>query len=307
MPDTETPENPSGNFVLEGQVSRDLYDTLQTDSAVSALLRDKLKIVQQCNYPQLIAAAAASTQTDSLGKYINDNMRGASSSTTQLKSAMRLFFNPKTQMKNTSLRTMRRLDTELSHGLEVIERKNLVGYLDSHEPPFTVDGNELTFTRPCRLMFILNARWGVWNGSGTLDGQMPAELNGTGNPTDWAMVEPTWRFTATGTNRTVTVQPSFNISGSLSTGSELVKLQPAPLMFQEQDIYPHSPITQISTVFVEVLRGSGAFGRVEKLQLTVERTPYVAHFGQVTDALGLFKNTIAGVEDSSNFVDVIEL
>lgn len=307
MPDNETP-TPSGHFVLEGQVSKDLFETLQEESALSTLLRDRLKIVQHCNYPQLIAAAAAQSTAGSLGQYINDNMRGTAVSTTQLKSAHRLFFNPKTQMMNTSLRTMRRLDTELSHPLNILETRDLVGYLDSHSRPFTIVNNELTFTRPCKLLFILDANWGIWNGSGTINGQMPVELNGVGNPADWAMVEPTWRFTASGTNRTVTVQPSFNISGSLSTGSGTVKLQPAPVMFQEQDIYPYSPIQQVvSTLIVEVLRGSGAFGRVEKLQLTTERTPYVAHFGQVTDALGLFKTTIAGVEDKSNFVDVIEL
>lgn len=306
MPDNETPD-PEGRFVLEGQVSKDLLLTLQTQSALSTLLRERLKIVQQCDYQQLIEEAAASNQTGSLGKYINDNMRGNNVSPTQLKSATRLFFNPNSQMKNTSLNAIRRLDTQLSHPINVVGTRDMVGYLDSHVKPFTVSNNELTFTRACKLLLVFNACWGVWNGSGTIDGHMPPELNGTGNPLDWEMSEPVWRFTPTGTNRAVTVQPSFNISGSLSTGTDVVKLQPTTVMFQEQDIYPYSLIKQSTSLMVEVLRGNGAFGRVEKLNITVERTPYVAHFGQSIDALGLFKSTIGGVEDASNFLDIIEL
>lgn len=306
MPDNETPA-PSGNFVLDGQVSKDLYNTLLADTALAALLRDKLKIVQQCDYPQQIAAAAASTQTDSLGAYIQANMRGVTETISQLKSATRLYLNPKSQLHGTSVHVLRRLDTELSHPLNVAYTKDLVGYLQSQAAPFTVAGNQLTFTRPCKLMFILKAHWGIWNGAGTITGEMPPELNGTGVPSDWAMVEPLWRFSSSGTNRTVTVQPSFNLLGSLSTGSEVVKLQPSACMFQEQDVYPYDLIKQVTFLQVEVLRGSAAFGRVEKLNLTVERTPYVAHFGQSTDALGLFKATVSGLDDTSNYVDVLEL
>lgn len=308
---TETPTeglenmNPSGNFVLEGQVSTDLLATLQEQSTISTLLRNKLKIVQECNYAQMLAAAAASTQADSLGTYIQENMRGATQSSSQLKSATRLFFNPLSGVTNTSLHVIRRLDTELSHPLNVSYRKDKVSYLQSQDAPYTFSNNELVFTRPCKLLLVFSAAWGIWSGDFTYDGQLPPEISSTGGQA--TPVAPTWRFNASGTNRTVTVTPSFNISGSLSTGSGEVKLQPAAVVFQEQDIYPASLVRQTTFLQLEVLRGSGAFGRVEKLKLTVERTPYVAHFGQATDALGLFKTTQMGNDDGSNFLDVIEL
>ena len=305
-PETPDNESPGGNFILDGQVSQDLVATLGTSSPVSTLLRDKLKIVQECNYFQQIAAGAGSSEIDSLGSYINQNLRGNTGITSYLKSATRLYFNPAEGMSKMSSHVIRRLGSELNHPLNVAYVKNTVGYLQSSNAPFGVNQNELIFTRPCEILICFNAAWGVWSGSGTYDGLLPPEIPSAGgeNP---GVPEPVWRFSATGTNRTVTVQPAFKISGSLSTGPGEMKLIPSTLTFQEHDIYPGTLFLQTCILHLEVLRGSGAYGRVEKLQLTVDRTPYVAHFGQLTDALGLFKTTTMNNDDANNFVDVIEL
>ncbi len=136
-----------------------------------------------------------------------------------------------------SSHVIRRLDSELNHPLNVAYVKNTVGYLQSSNAPFGVNQNELIFTRPCELLICFNAAWGVWSGSGTYDGLLPPEISSGGgeNP---GVPEPVWRFSATGTNRTVTVQPAFKISGSLSTGPGEMKLIPSTLTFQEHDIYP---------------------------------------------------------------------
>lgn len=278
-------------FVTPDQVTRDLLNAIQA-STDPAWLAEQLGRVSQCDFKAELIAGLAMTGGTSLEAQIRTFVRNNGGDTTALKAAERLYLNAIASAIRTSDQGISRTTAQLTspltfaYGRDVVQDKATLG------KSYTRVGNVLTFTRAAKLMVISNLNWGVWPGSGDMEA---------------VVTPPSWRFASGGNNRVVTAALNLLIEGSLVGGLVAQKLQPQSPVFYEEEIYPSTRRRLCNTTVLEVLTPTSKYGRIEKLTLDIERSPYVLSYGTQVDNVGFFKNTVAGTEDLANFIEIIEL
>ena len=282
---------PPTRFVTPDQVTRDLLNAIQASPDMT-WLTEQLARLSSCDFKAELLAGLLVTDGTSLETQIRTFIRNNGGDTTALKSAQRLYLNSKASAFLTSDLAVSRTTAQLTKPLTFAYSRDVVQDKACLPKCYTLAGNVLTFTRPARIMVISNLNWGVWPGTGAITDAPPA---------------PSWRFAAGGNNRIITAALNFLIEGSLSGGALSRKLQPQNAVFYEEEIIPASKRRHANTTVLDVLTPSSNQGRIEKLTLEIERSPYVISFGTQVDNIGFFKNTAAGTEDLANYIEIVEL
>lgn len=280
-------------FVASGQVTRDLLNSIQADTDPDlAIVRELLSRASNCDFKAELIAGLSQDGGTTLAQVIHTYIRNNSGDTTALKAAERLYLNPQSLPLKQSQHAYKRVTPQLTQALQIAYQRDIVQNLATLDKCYSRVGNVLTFTRPARIMLVASLNWGVWDGDGNWDS---------------APASPSWRFSAGGNNRVITAGLNVLIEGSLTQGVLARKLQPQAAIFYEEEIYPSTLRPMYSTMVLDVLTPQSSFGRIEKLSLEVERSPFVISYGTQVDNLGFFKTTVADSEDNSNFIEVIEL
>ena len=284
---------PSPKFVTAAQVVKDIRSLLtEGPFEIADELRSHLTRESLCDFSAQTVSSINSDVGDSLAQVIRTHVRGTTGDGTQLKAANRLYINPMSLGDKNSNLGIARTGSQLSYPLSISYDRNVVRHRSTLEPCFTRSGNVLTFTRKAKLMVISQLNWGNWSGADKWDA-----------PT----VDPSWRFNAGGNNRTVTSSLNFLFTGNFGGSASNVKVLPQTVFFYEEEIYPASVRQLVSVTEFTVKDPELESGEIEQLSLEIERSPYVISYGSRTDHMGFFKTTGAGIEDTSNYIEIIEL
>lgn len=255
-------------------------------------LRDHLNRPSVCNFAEQTIASLSSDTGDTLAQVIRTHVRNSSGDNTQLKAATRLYLNSVATREKESMTGITRTGAQLSYPLSINYERNVVRHKATLGKCYTRNNNVLTFTRPAKILLLAQLNWGEWSGADKWDA-----------PT----VDPTWRFSSGGNNRTVTCSLSYLLSGQLAGGSSTSKILPQSTVFYEEEVFPAQVRQLFSVTPLDVFDANSSYGKIETLSFEVERSPYVISYGARTDHVGLFKNTPANVEDGSNYFEIIEL
>jgi hypothetical protein len=289
MPDETTPER----FVGSAQVVKDIRSIFIdgpvqiANELIAHIGRDSI-----CDFDAQIIGSLASDTGGTLAQTIRTHIRSTQGDATLLKAANRLYVNPKTIPLRNSEIGITRTGAQLSYPLPIAYERDLVGHRAMLGECYTRVGNVLTFTRPARIMITAKLNWGVWSGADRWDA---------------ATVDPSWRFSSGGNNRTVTSSLSYLLGGNLAGGASTGKLLPQTTLFYEEEVYPAQVRQLVSSTVLNVKTPGDVLGIIDTLTFEVERSPYVITYGARTDHVGLFKETATGVEDTTNYFEIIEL
>lgn len=281
-----------GKYIKKGRLLADLTNeitaTRPTNNA--KLVAERLKIRQVCDYKQQLVDGVQDTSPTGLGGYIVQYVRNNAPDSTELPAADRYLINPNTLAVNRSVKLMRRPGADATHKLDLIEQEKIVTQLATKDRVWKMEGGEIKFTEPADVMINVRLNLGVAfsdvdNGGGTLS----------------------WRFSNTGTNRYVIVTAYLLLKGNLSTVGETMKLGLGEVVLFPEDIETRRRSPLFTTTQFRVMDNSGTFGKVESVALYIERSTWVATLGGTMDGVGVFKQTLSGLPDTNNYLEVIEL
>ncbi len=289
MADEETPDR----FVTKSQVVKDVRSVFIVGPAeVAAELTELIGRQSVCDFDQQIISSLATDTDGSLAQTIRTHIRSTEGDDTTLRAAQRLYLNPPTLPVKNSQVGITRTGALLTYPLPIEYERDLIRHKAMMPKCYTREGNVLTFTRPAKIVITAKLNWGVWSGADKWDA-----------PT----VDPNWRFSAGGNNRNVTSSLSLVITGNLAGGASTDKILPQTTVFYEDEVYPSQVRQLMSSTAINVMTPGDPRGVIETLTFGVERSPYVIMYGVRTDHVGFFKETALNVEDTTNYIEIVEL
>lgn len=286
MATTATPE---GRFLATNQIVDDLLELIRQDTPEAEDLRQLLKIQSNCDFPQQLATQLNDRNSE-LQRFIRENFHPNQGVST-LGAASRLYFNAASVAKGNSGNVIVRNESDPNVMLHLAQQGQLNDHMHVKDPGFLISNNRVYFTRTGSYLLNLHLRLGMWSGLGALqDAQAPA-----------------WRFSDTVVNRSLSLQPFLRLYGSLTGGVAYVDVKLLPLLLTKQMVEAKEPISLCARTTFKALTGSDVFGRIESFEVGLERGNTIAYFSNRPDAIGTFKTTDAGVVDTSNFIDLVEI
>lgn len=288
---TPAPSEISQKFVGAGQLSQDVLASIKKEDSTGVQVAQQLKRIQSCNYDTALTASIQSAQPDSLGVYIRENLRNNVSDDTKLKSIRRHYFNPASLDKGVSLRAFAAVDS-LSQDVPLGVLEDTVTYYSTQPAGFTVEDNKrFVFTKKARYGLYMDLNVGLWSGQGPIQSQI---------------LTPIWK-NGNSANHEVTFSIYLQVTGSLSGGVDVYTLPLLSGYILQQDVI--DKYTQRVSAFFpfSAVDGDAPLGSIQKMNVILRRSSWVATYDGVTERLGFFKTTDAGVNDTSNYIELIEL
>lgn len=283
------PEIPSAKFLATDQIIADLLDVINGDTPDAIDLRDLLKITSNCDYPAQLAAQL-NNKDSVLQKFIRENFHPNQGVST-LGAATRLFFNPKSQAPWTAADSIVRNEADPNVILGLRLQKQLNAHVHVKDPGFVLKGNRVEFNRVGTYAVNLQLKLAIWGGVGTLT-TAPA---------------PAWRFSDTPANRSLTVTPFIRIYGSLVGGRPSADIRLLPVLITKEMVETKDIISVGCRATFKALTGSDVYGRIEAIEVGLDRGNTVAYFAGRPDSVGPVKSSSVDVEDFSNFIDLVEI
>ena len=285
----------SGSYLRQGKILSDITRAITADTPTynARQLAEKLKIRQVCNFQTELEQDVAKKTPDSLGGYIKQYVRNNTSDTTELPAAARMLFNSTDMQSNRSTTLMRRPGNDATFRLNLAEERKIVTNFATKEPIWATGPatpGEITFTKPGNILVNINAMFGV-----------------AFSDTDTELNPIVWRFSDTGTNRFVIITPYIELRGALSTGLPTMRLNLGELAIYPEDIISRKRVPFSSSLQFQVMSDDGVFGKVEGISFHIERSTWVGTVNGAMDGVGLFKQSLAGLPDTSNYMELIEL
>lgn len=287
------PDDTPDRFVTTGQVVKDIR-SIFVDGPVEIADQVRALIGREsvCDFPAQIVGGLATDGGNTLAQTIRTHIRDTEGDNTQLKAANRLYLNPATVPLRNSEVAITRSGAQLSYPLQIAYERDLVRHKAMQGECYTREGNILTFTRPATIMINAKLNWGVWSGLDRWDA---------------VTVDPSWRFSSGGNNRNVTTSLSMILGGTLFGGAQTDKILAQTTLFYEEEVYPAQVRQLVSSTILTVMTPTDVRGKIETLKLEIERSPYVLTYGVRTDHVGFFKNTAMNTEDTTNYIEIVEL
>lgn len=281
-----------GKFVRKGFILRDLLLSMQAEnpSPNALTMEELLTIVQECDFQAQLIEAFKSNSEFSLPAYIRQYVRNNTSDITDLPSMQRFFVNPASAAIDTSAASLQRITDAAVPLLKFNHSTKPADFLATKNNPWALqgDGTIFEFTRRATV-------------------QINVAFSAAMNVADTAAADLQWRYSDSGTNRIVTYTPTLHIEGALNTGSRMDIPLGTATFFPEH--YSHNLRTPFAMGFrLAVLDNTGAFGRVDRITVSVQRSTWVAQSPSgVYDRVQLLKRTPLGQVDTSNYVELIEV
>ena len=281
-----------GFFIRKGYLLGDLTTEITADkpSTNAKLVKERLRITQECDFEAQLLADVGKTTPSSLGGHIKQYVRNNASDNTELPGAARLMFNPDSLPSSRSAKMIRRPSSESVFPIELVQSKKIVTHLSTKPNIWALKDGKITFTDRGEVLINLNMMVGV-----------------SFSDTDTGSGTVSWRFSDTGTNRYVILTPILQLGGSLTTAEETMRIPLGEIVVFPEDILSRKRVPFHASIRFPVKDDSGTYGRVDSASLHIERSTWVATVGGNMDAVGFYKQSLANVPDTANFLEVIEL
>lgn len=287
------PDDTPDRFVTTGQVVKDMRSIfIDGPAEIAQQVREIIGRESVCDFDAQIISSLATDAPSTLAQTIRTHVRSTEGDNTQLKAANRMYLNPRSIPVRNSQVAITRTGVQLSYPLPIAYERDLVGHVAMQDECYTREGNILTFHRPATIMITSKLNWGVWPGVDRWDA---------------ATADPSWRFSAGGNNRNVTTSLSLILSGTVFGGALTDKILPQTTVFYEEEVTPSQVRQLVSSTILTVMTPNSVYGKIESIALEIERSPYVITYGVRTDHVGFFKETAINVEDTSNYIEIVEL
>lgn len=290
---TPSPENPGtgARFVATGQVSADLRATLQGEGSNATVLSGLLARTQSCDYDSDLVNSIQSTAVDSLGTYIRDHLRNNAGDETALKPIRRYYFNPGTLEKGYSQKAYAASNTtQQDLTLGVLE--DTITYYSTKTPSYSVvNGKRLQFTASGKYLVYFDINVGLWSGQGALASQA---------------LTPVWRYGSM-VNHEVSFSIYAIVRGNLASAAESYAIPILSSYVLQQDVLDKYAQRLNGSFAFDAIDSSFGLGSITSIEFVVIRGSWVATYDGTQERLGFFKLTDAGVTDSSNYIEIIQL
>lgn len=281
-----------GYFIRKGHLLGDLTQEITADKPTTnaKLVKERLRITQECDFEAQLVADVGKTTPTSLGGHIKQYVRNNASDNTELPGAARLLINPDSLASSRSTKMIRRPSSESIFPIDLVQSNKMVTHLNTRANIWQLKDGKVNFTDRGEVLINLNLMIGIAfsdtdTGAGTIN----------------------WRFSDTGTNRYVILTPILQLNGSLTTAEETMRIPLGQIVLFPEDIVSRKRTPFNASIRTAVKDDSGTYGRVDGLSLIIERSTWVATVGGNMDAVGFFKQTLTGVSDTANFLEIIEL
>lgn len=288
----ETPQIYTGKFVRKNNLLLDFLRSMEAEppTPITSQLREQLAIAENCDFTQQLINSLSSTAENSLASYIRQYVRNNASDITELPAMERFYINAKEAALDHSAVSIQRVDVETLPAIAFSS----------------------TTTRPADFLATKNPAWKYAAGAFEFNRRATIQVNYSlralldipGVSTEETIQ---WRFSDSGTNRIVTLTPTLHLEGSLTTGNTIA-IPLLTAMFYPEHYHSKPRIPLDGSFTVTVGDNLATYGRIDRMRLSLQRSSWVAR-GPLGgyDSVLLPKTTIEQTEDTSNFLELIEL